>query len=730
MHLLIIHNYRYINIKLSLSVYNTAITFYQTSKLEFFVQPSLICLFDKELYKKAEPFRISLIFIKREEMTRAETIKQNIKIEDIAERYNAGVTGKGNTRGTRHNPLRAEKTSSLKLYIDTNSWSDYGSGKGGSVIDFVMEAESCEYGDAIETIERLTGSYTPVAHYAPLIQKQEHMKPEAVKRLFKAVSSPLTIDNVSCMDNIMPRWLISQASSEDKQLITNIVRYDKQEDTAVVMPLDESGTTHTFKYRYKDLMGERKKWVSAFGTKSNYTYCRLLDNSTFTLVVEGTRDYLTAIACGYSVVALPSANYIPNLSLFVDRLCVFIDDDDNKNSMNALFEKVASEKILFNHSKFKELIKCDSKDLSDYVQNFDNLVDFKNTFERFIFENQEVVAKHWKDDLATDKLVTLESLSKISDADFLVDGFINRGTSTVIHSNPGAGKTILVLALAKQLLRENKIDEVIYFDADNPQSVLKDRLPKVLTDAKDNFTYWSSSTTPYSEMRAEMQRLTGYHNQGGRVLVVIDTFGRFVNGSVKTDSDVVPILQDINLLVNSFGATVIVIHHSNKAKDDDGKPIFQGSQRIIGDTDACWGLTRDKGIITAYQNKVRFGGMHDYIEFAMDADNVELLSTVGKNLSDANDKEDEEEDKSDKVAQEIHAFLTKIGEANIKSIHEKFKGIYSRRAIENVVKNNEYKKVLWYFFKGEKNEWLYKAIQQPQEIIYNPDELFDFPEGL
>lgn len=78
-----------------------------------------------------------------------EKVKQSISIVDLASQYGANPFGNGNTVHTKFNPIRSEKTSSLKLYRDTNSWADFGSSEGGSIIDFIMKAENIEFNEAL-----------------------------------------------------------------------------------------------------------------------------------------------------------------------------------------------------------------------------------------------------------------------------------------------------------------------------------------------------------------------------------------------------------------------------------------------------------------------------------------------------------------------------------------------------------------------------------------------------
>ena len=50
------------------------------------------------------------------------------------------------------------------------------------------------------------------------------------------------------------------------------------------------------------------------------------------------------------------------------------------------------KKIIFNHSKFKEITKCKSKDFSDYAYQFKSLKSFKDTFDNFINNTRKQVS--------------------------------------------------------------------------------------------------------------------------------------------------------------------------------------------------------------------------------------------------------------------------------------------------------------------------------------------------
>ena len=57
-----------------------------------------------------------------------------------------------NSKGKcKYNPIREEKTSSLQIYDETNSFNDFG-GVGGDVIDFYAEYHKISIIEAIENL--------------------------------------------------------------------------------------------------------------------------------------------------------------------------------------------------------------------------------------------------------------------------------------------------------------------------------------------------------------------------------------------------------------------------------------------------------------------------------------------------------------------------------------------------------------------------------------------------
>lgn len=51
-------------------------------------------------------------------------------------------------------PLREERTPSFHVDYNKNLWYDFGTGKGGSMIDLIMELKNCRFREAVSYLEK------------------------------------------------------------------------------------------------------------------------------------------------------------------------------------------------------------------------------------------------------------------------------------------------------------------------------------------------------------------------------------------------------------------------------------------------------------------------------------------------------------------------------------------------------------------------------------------------
>lgn len=522
-------------------------------------------------------------------------IKDKLDIVELATQYGANPHGRGKAINTKFNPLRTEKTSSLKLYKDTNSYTDFGSGESGSALDFYMKCEGLDLPTAINNLKQEFGIRDYEVVTAP-IPKQDYMKPDIVRKVFDQQKEIDFKTHKKLLYEIAPEWLYKTANSDDLLQFQNIVRKNAYSDVLMVLLHDEHKVERSIRYRHKMVGEELKKWVALAGTQSSVLYCRLTENP-LTIVVEGTHDYLTAILMGYSVISLPSASYkgkIPS-ELTEDRLLIFIGDDNEvgQKCLDYIQEETICDKKRFIYSDFPKK----GGDFSDLVFAYNSIEDFNKDFLEYIDKLPHLQDTNtWKN--AYDKqggFVTIETIKATENIKFLIENILPHNQITTFVGKPNVGKSALTFGLIDKAFESGQIEDLIYFDADNPLVYTKDRILKLIDKfGADKIKYFTGSTSSKDEMLERLHELVYFKNAGGKVLIVIDSLKNFIKGSVNDDKTINPLTDTLQAVRDKFGATLIVLHHTRKGKNDDGDLEYVGSQVIEASTDNMTNVSRDE----------------------------------------------------------------------------------------------------------------------------------------
>lgn len=79
----------------------------------------------------------------------AQAIRDSVPMAEILQLY-----GYKTKHGFMVCPFHGDHDASLKVYPDTGGWHCFGCERGGSVIDFVMEHENCNFRTAVAAIDR------------------------------------------------------------------------------------------------------------------------------------------------------------------------------------------------------------------------------------------------------------------------------------------------------------------------------------------------------------------------------------------------------------------------------------------------------------------------------------------------------------------------------------------------------------------------------------------------
>lgn len=159
------------------------------------------------------------------------------------------------------------------------------------------------------------------------------------------------------------------------------------------------------------------------------------------------------------------------------------------------------------------------------------------------------------------------------------------GQSTVFYAWPNTGKTLFMLYLLIESIKQGKINpsKLYYINVDDDLSgvIQKNSYAEeygfhMLAEGHRNFT-----ASDFLDLMSDMTA----NNQANGVIVVLDTLKKFANLMDKVNS------TKLTKVVRGFvmkGGTVIALAHANKKPDSDGKPIFTGTTDILDDFDCAY----------------------------------------------------------------------------------------------------------------------------------------------
>ncbi|OHE16108.1 MAG: hypothetical protein A2525_03525 [Sulfurimonas sp. RIFOXYD12_FULL_36_11] len=284
--------------------------------------------------------------------------------------------------------------------------------------------------------------------------------------------------------------------------------------------------------------------------------------------------------------------------------------------------------------------------------------------------------------------------------EYLMDNFLVKNEITMISARPGTGKSLLSVAVSNMLLIYKTIEQVFYIDGDNSISTLKDRNIHYLKKQHGTkFRYFVGLGK--SELWQIINTLKKMDLTDA--LIVFDSIKNFISGDRDKNKDVSPVMEILRTLRNN-GATVVFLHHQNKAQKDFTSD-YAGSSAFEEDTSNAFTLKRndDKNSLILKPFKARAGDLHE-IAFSYNAHN-HTLSKLDLGYAKQTKEMDEmieetieflKSSRSRPMWSELQKNLTDLG--------------YDKEKAAKVIKNNEGK--LWNFERGDRNnQKLYSLVE-------------------
>jgi AAA domain-containing protein len=198
------------------------------------------------------------------------------------------------------------------------------------------------------------------------------------------------------------------------------------------------------------------------------------------------------------------------------------------------------------------------------------------------------------------------------DCDYLVKGWLDRGSLSVVYGPSNVGKSFLAVDLAHHITkgiswggRRVRQGNVLYLAVEGGSSFVN----RISALEKPEFWYRSlpltmtgrdSSAQPLIEAIQHLSHLHGRYD-----LIVVDTMARVMgSGDENTAPDIADLLRNLDLIRRTLGANIMLVHHSGK----DVARGARGHSSLRAAIDTEIELSRDDwGVITAEVTKQRDG---------------------------------------------------------------------------------------------------------------------------
>ena len=273
---------------------------------------------------------------------------KRIPIRDYLAQRGVSPKQENSRYGFYLSPLREEQDASFKVDYSQNVWYDFGAGRGGSIIDLVMEVEMCNFQQAIEHLRKNNISTSNLVTSPTL-----HTLPNSLK-----VSGDYQLCHPALINYLDSRAIDTTIAKK----FCREVHYSVGERNYFAIGFHND-------YGGWELRSERFKGCS---TPKHIT---TIDNgSDRALAFEGFMDFLSYLTikrndsptCNIAV--LNSVANVQKAVSFLARhrsIYTFLDNDDAGQKALSEIERLCPQSRVINQSEFYR----GHKDLNDYLRS-------------------------------------------------------------------------------------------------------------------------------------------------------------------------------------------------------------------------------------------------------------------------------------------------------------------------------------------------------------------------
>lgn len=168
---------------------------------------------------------------------------------------------------------------------------------------------------------------------------------------------------------------------------------------------------------------------------------------------------------------------------------------------------------------------------------------------------------------------------------YVLDRIAILGQATTIYAKPNTGKTLLVLWMLIESIKAGRIsgENVYYINADDDYKGL---VYKTSLAEKHGFQMLAPGHNDFESVALQgyMRQMIDDGTASGSV-IILDTLKKFTNlMEKKTNSGFMNRAREYV----SNGGTLIMLAHTNKNRDADGKAVFGGTSDVVDDCDCAF----------------------------------------------------------------------------------------------------------------------------------------------
>ncbi len=314
-----------------------------------------------------------------------------------------------------------------------------------------------------------------------------------------------------------------------------------------------------------------------------------------------------------------------------------------------------------------------------------------------------------------------EELEAISEPEWIIPNLIISGHIVMITAEPNGGKTTIMFHLAGEMVRQGY--NVNYVNADISGG---DAKPLAKQSNELGFSLLLPDMKEGKNMDSVLYELIEISKSQDRfddVVFIFDTLKKMLNVISKSAAKR---FFDLFRALSAKGMTIVLLAHTNKYKDQEGNPIYEGTGDLRADIDELIYLIpqrhEDKSMtVTTKPDKVR--GAFDPITFKISPERVVTQSDDVVNTKLANEiAEQLRQDQAviDSINKAISADLVTqkdiigycsndgYGQRTVKKILIKYTVITDQP--EDSIANSRVISQLWKKSKGDKNSHIFSFI--------------------